>query len=679
MKRPPLRSLILAAALVLFAGGAHAQVTLTLGQSSVSNTFAGSVSVAVSNLLNGETVIIEKFKDANQDGTLDAGDLLQTYFAVTDGVFTSIGGVRNENVPYDEDLTVNGSVRESFDFSALADFHHFIGGYLVRVSSPTARFAPVTQPFTVTQTVYNQTISGFVTNGAFAAVALLFDSEDGDLVAGTYADAAGNYTIKALPGSYQVISVKPGFVAGQPGSVTLNTNSSTNVNLVIFPGGPTLSGKISDASSGAGLPAVQLFFDETNGAFSLAFTDTNGNYSAAVTPGSWNVHVESDGLNALGYVKTFSMQTNYNTVTGSVANINRSYSKANALVYGLLRDAQSNGIPRVEIRASNSSGESSARTATNGYFAFGVIASTNLSIFPEETDLAALGFFGISTNVSAATNQAVQVNLSVRPVTAYLRGRVFDNQNEPISNISLVVQISPVSQSSFSFYPRTDSSGFFNVGLYGTNWNIALECVEAGNRNLVSFSKDFVVVDGVDQNNISLTAFYSTQTISAQVRQTNNSPITNLRVFAGATINGTNYVTPCASTDGSGNALLKVLSGAWNVSLDNFGLNSMGFASATNQLVNIAGANGNALFVQPRFTEVRPTFGAPTINTGNFSTTVFGASGGFYQVESSINLTNWVSVWTQTAFGGSFNFSTPMGADPRRYFRVTLVQGGGEQ
>lgn len=586
---------------------------------------------------------------------------------------TSISGVRNENVPGDEDLTVNGTIRETFDFRGAAEVQSFVGGYLVRLSSPTARFASITQAFTVTQTPFAQTVTGVVTNGAFAAVALLANDQDGEPAAGTYADASGNYSLKAPVGQYQVVAFKAGAVAGTPQEVTLNTNGSVVANLFVIPGGPTLSGRLSDASSGAGLPAVQVDIGDTNGAFALAFTDSAGNYSAAVTPGSWRVYAEGDGLAVLGYVKPFSMsQTNYNTTTGSVANINFTYSKANALVFGFLRDTQSNGIARVEIHASDSSRESSTTTATNGYFAFGVAASSNVGVMPDEGDLRNLGFFGVSTNVSVGTNQAVQVNLFVRPVTAYLSGRVYDSGGAPLARMALAVQPSPVGPGNATFYPFTDDNGYFNVGLNAGAWNVALECVEAGNRNLVSFSKDFNVVDFVNQSNISLSALFSTRTISTQVRQTNNAAISNLRAFAGATINGTNYVAPCAITDGSGNTTLKVVDGTWQVSLDNSALNAMGFASATNQFVNLAGANGNATFIVPRFSEVRPNFAHPTFGGGLINMGVTGASGAVYRLETSTNLLTWTTVSTHTAFGGSFGVSLPMAADRFRYYRIIL-------
>jgi hypothetical protein len=76
--KPTIR-IAIALALVILAArvpDSHAQVMLTLGQSSISNTFAGSVSITISGLLNGETVILEKFRDANANGVVDAGDLL---------------------------------------------------------------------------------------------------------------------------------------------------------------------------------------------------------------------------------------------------------------------------------------------------------------------------------------------------------------------------------------------------------------------------------------------------------------------------------------------------------------------------------------------------------------------------------------------------------------------------
>jgi len=155
----------------------QAAVALTLNPSAIINTYSGTISLQITGLTNGETVILERHIDANLNASVDSGELLVQSFKVTDGQVTAFGGVRDPNIPGDEDGTTNGQIAALFYFSASSEFGRGVGSYVFRVSSPTARFSPVTQPLTVTQTAYAQRITGTVTSGgspvASAAVALL--------------------------------------------------------------------------------------------------------------------------------------------------------------------------------------------------------------------------------------------------------------------------------------------------------------------------------------------------------------------------------------------------------------------------------------------------------------------------------------------------------------------------
>src|ERR1043166_5191708 len=79
--------------------------TLTITPSAVSNTYAGTITLQIGGLTLGETVIVQKYIDANTNGVIDAGDLLWQQFSLTDGqasVFTDgATSVTNLAVPGD--------------------------------------------------------------------------------------------------------------------------------------------------------------------------------------------------------------------------------------------------------------------------------------------------------------------------------------------------------------------------------------------------------------------------------------------------------------------------------------------------------------------------------------------------------------------------------------------------
>src|ERR1051325_4331060 len=107
----------------------RAAVALTLSPSSISNTYPGSVSLQITGLTNGESVLLERFIDANTNAAVDSGELLVQSFQVTDGQVTSFGGVRDANVAGDEDGAVNSQIRTLFNFSAAPEFGRGVARY----------------------------------------------------------------------------------------------------------------------------------------------------------------------------------------------------------------------------------------------------------------------------------------------------------------------------------------------------------------------------------------------------------------------------------------------------------------------------------------------------------------------------------------------------------------------
>src|SRR6185369_16224468 len=85
----------------------QAAVALTLNPSSISNTYSGAISLQITGLTNGETVLLERHIDANVNASVDSGELLVQSFKVTDGHVTAFGGVRDPNIAGDEDGTTN--------------------------------------------------------------------------------------------------------------------------------------------------------------------------------------------------------------------------------------------------------------------------------------------------------------------------------------------------------------------------------------------------------------------------------------------------------------------------------------------------------------------------------------------------------------------------------------------
>ncbi|MBU6410449.1 MAG: hypothetical protein KGR98_08670, partial [Verrucomicrobia bacterium] len=234
----------------------------------VSNTYVGPVTLEVTGLTNGETVVVQEFLDFDGNGVVDAGDALAGQFDLTDGQpGMVIGGVTNLNVPGDNDGAANGQITAQLNFPG-GDFVQTVAGkHLFELSSPFGRFAPVTDLFTVTNFAYGQKFTGSVVNSGTnvpGAAVILFtpprpgDHGPGNPVAGAVADNSGNYTVAAPVGTYLPVAFASNFVASLNSSPLLSLASSQTLstNLTLTNATETISGRIADINTMAGIPGI---------------------------------------------------------------------------------------------------------------------------------------------------------------------------------------------------------------------------------------------------------------------------------------------------------------------------------------------------------------------------------------------------------------------------------------
>src|SRR3989442_8524001 len=104
------RSFGLAALLIGGLAAASQAATISISPASISNSFSGNLTIQIGGLTNGETVLVERFLDLNTNGIIDAAEPLVQSFKLTDGQVSSIGGVRNGNIPGDNDLGTNSQI-----------------------------------------------------------------------------------------------------------------------------------------------------------------------------------------------------------------------------------------------------------------------------------------------------------------------------------------------------------------------------------------------------------------------------------------------------------------------------------------------------------------------------------------------------------------------------------------
>ena len=649
----------------------EAAVALTLNPSTISNTYAGSISMQITGLTNGETVRLERFIDANANATIDSGELLVQSFNVIDGRVAAFGGVRDTNVAGDEDGMANGQISTLFYLFASPEFGRGAGSYVFRLSSPTARFSPVTQPFTVTQTAYAQRITGTVTSGgspvANADVALLIPvGEDIQFIAATLTDGAGNYSLNAAPGSYIVLAAKPGYVSDLSVApmIALNSGQALVQNLTLTASTRTISGKVSDVASSNGIPGLQLFFQSDNNTLTFAFTDTNGDFTASVVSNQWKIDISDFSLSQTGYLRPQN-KPRIDATTGNVTGVSIQLTRETALIYGYLRNDTNAPLPGISLSCNDNSNQYQAKatTDTNGYYLVGAIDGT-WYVGPDNNNPALAGYLVQGTNVTVSGGQAVQVNFKALRATAHLQGRITDTSGSPVSDLTILA----FSQNGGSSSATTAPDGLFDLGVFGGNWTVQLESSGAAQRSLIGPTLTFNVTDGVNLSNINFVVRNVTAQINGFVRNSQAVGLANVLMHASATIAGTNYNVN-VQTDAGGNYQLGVINGTWLVGVDCFDLTNLGYGCPNEQTVVVNGANQTANFTAPA--PAPAELSSPVLVSNNqFQFLYKGVAGQDYVFQYSATLTNWVTLYTTKALSDSFVVIDPSATTAYRFYRV---------
>ena len=350
--------------LALMGTVARGAVVFSVTPGTVSNTYNRSLTLQITGLATGDTVLVQKYLDMNNNGFIDAGDWMVQQFSLTDGQGGMvIAGVTNLNVPGDTDPTV-GQITAKLGFIT-GDFMQNIGAnYLYKLSSPAGNFSPLTNLFTVANVPYAQTLAGnVVSNGTSTpvpnALVLLFPpprpgkgGPSGQPLAGAVANNSGGYTIPAPPGTYMVLAFGSNCVSSFSAApvVTLGSGAAVVTNLTVTNATAVISGKVVDAiNSSAGLPGILVPAMASDGSIAVAFTDTNGNFSVGVQPGRWSMNGDGGSLNVHGYVGL----DNGITANAGASGVLVPVPKATALFYGSVQDTQGNPLAGIDVYAND--------------------------------------------------------------------------------------------------------------------------------------------------------------------------------------------------------------------------------------------------------------------------------------------------------------------------------------
>jgi hypothetical protein len=567
---------------------------------SASSDYNGQIALTITGLANGQTVIVERFADLNGNNTIDASDPMIQSFRVTDGQTASIGGVRNSNVPGDDDGVANGQVHSTISLR-LQETGRGIGTYIYRVSPAASGFVPATTAFTVSQPSYPQKVSGRVMSGAsgvpYAFVALLNLEGHHKLVTATSSDASGNFTLNAAASPYMLAAFKNGFLFDfqNPPVVTINPGAALTQNITLSAAGTArISGRVVDDSSSAGVPGAQIFVQSSTGLVTMTFSDANGDFTVPVsaTANDWELQISDEVTMLQGCLE--HQGENVNTSAGSASGVNLRLTKGTSLIYGRFVDQQSRPVGGITVRASQDPVAPYAGngvTDMDGNYSISAVGG-EYYVSPEEESMLALGLVVQGSRVSLSAGQAMRVDFTAGRVTAHLRGRVVDEAGAPVSDIGFNAN----DYMGNNIFVRTDNNGSFDFALFGGRWRLALGTEEATGRGLIGWGAEIAVTDGNDVIGVTYVVRHVAARINGSLRDSNGKPISNVAIHASAALNAQIYHVD-AVTDASGSFQVGVFNASWQISVDCQPLLQRALNCVENQTVTVSGRDATVNFV----------------------------------------------------------------------------------
>ena len=671
----PSKCFALATVLVTVIATVSRAATLMVTPATISNLYSGNITLQVTGLSSGETVVVERFVDLDANNVVNAGEPLVQSFRLTDGQVTSIGGVRNASVPGDNDLLANGQIPATLNFVNGAEFSRGSGNQIFRVSSPGATFTPVQQTLTVTQSPYPQQITGTVSSSGtpipFALVGVLVQvGNDNQFISGTVANASGNFSLNVSNGTYQVIGFKSGYIGSFATSPLVTVSgSSTNVTVPLSVASLSVSGAVTETGSGAGIPGIQFFTSSTNNEYTVFFSDAQGNFSAALINGQWTIETADAALVLGGYFRSQN-KTKVDVLSANVTGVSIPFMKGTALIYGTLRDEQNNPLAGVRFYDSDSGNvyQSTAITDAGGNF-FVPVTNGTWYVGPDNQGSGLPPGYSVQqAQVTIGNGQAVQTNLVAKLATAHLVGHAMDNGGNPIGGGSMLA----FGPNNANVNAQLGNDGSFDLGVTGGSWSISLESQTASSRNLVSPQLSFNVTDGINISNINYVAVISTRTISGWVRNSGSVGISGLNVYANATINSTNFQAN-TETDASGNYSLQVIPGLWNVGVDSQGLAQRGYGMVFSQSTNTSSGNQVVNFVAS-LPQTPPTLGGSRLQGQQYQFLLNGSAGQNYTIQFSTNLSapNWNTLYITNNATSPITVIDSNATNRYRFYRVLV-------
>jgi hypothetical protein len=479
------------AAVCLAPGPTAYGASSSLTPAAISNTYSGYFTLQIGGLTNGEPAIVENYLDVNNNGVVDAADMLMASYRITDGQRALIGGATNVCVPGDFTGT-DGSITTYLPYLSNTP-QHGMGRHLFCVSSPSSNFSSLTNSLIITNWPFPQSITGTITSAStnvpFAVVVILTASPNGqgELVGEVVADSNGAYSARLPVGDYQLLAFKPGYVfsAANAPQVSLTNGASMPAPLTLLPATQPFGGRVVNAANTNGpLRGLFMIIQSASGLIAIGSTDANGYFNVPIVPDAWEVTTDSTSLAPLGYLDTQS-KPGFDTTVTIVTNALITYIKGTAMIYGTILNLS--GAPQggISFWGNNNSNtmESSGWSDPAGNYSV-VTTSGTWWAGPDSQALGGNAIVGGTGQFPMADGLAVRQDLVIVQATTVIHGSVKNTQGQPVGGVDMWCNAQQ-NGVNFNSSAQTDANGNYVLGAFDGNWTVGFSC--SGNSGLDSF------------------------------------------------------------------------------------------------------------------------------------------------------------------------------------------------
>jgi hypothetical protein len=407
--------------------------------------------VTVSGFLTNDRVRVGVYWDVNRNGVIDPSEPLAACYNLTDGLLPKIGGVRNGNVPGDEDGVVNGSITAVLRGAALGQISAVEGDAVLKVWCEEDPSKEVTKTVNVRFPTQPQRIIGTVMDEGDrpvpgAVVLCSTHLNGGYMSAYCFADANGKYSIPVPPGTYRLIYAAQNywhdpFMSQSAVDVKAGKNAYVNGVVCAYTPERRLSGRVLTKDTNEPVRGLMLYVGNASGKITYVCTGKDGSFSMDAGKGPLGFDIPQDALSPYGLVwaldhsdpsRPAPASFSVDLTGGDVLNLTLKLAQtADALFAGTLQGSDGSNVVSLagtHLRSRNYLGcdwevGTSARVLGDGRFWLATYSGTfDLDIEDDERGVYGLissPFYNGSTRVSLASGVGLQ---AVSAVTAPVGG-----------------------------------------------------------------------------------------------------------------------------------------------------------------------------------------------------------------------------------------------------------------